>query len=462
MSYGRTAAPSKTPMVAASLYRTADNPNQGVWEHRGKVAAVGHGHSPTARRWDFTAETSLGAWTLLAIRKALDDAGLTADQVDGMVVVPDCSTGSFWADEDPIPEDFLNMFKQTDNWHDGLDQLSAEWIQLNMPELKNLKYVAHAAACTSFAMAGAIQAVGDGLTKTCLVVKGWSNFAGRYYAGGLNAQDTVTGPGKYGVMGFAYAGPMSFITAQTFQRYLHKYGKTHDMMAPFVVNSKKNGLLFPEGYWAQHRPEELSVEDYLEARWVSKPANLFDNDIPIHTSAAYVLTTAEHARDLKQKPVYVLGHASAGIQGGATHRGVPPRSAVWTLEEEEHNAHDTGRRLLESAGIRNTDVSFENMYDGFSLFHVYHIEGLGFAGIKRGEGLDLFQTDISIHGPNPVSPSGGNIGGGRTRYWNHTDSIQQIRGTAGARQIRIPANVGVSGGPLPMASSFIAWSGTPD
>src|SRR5690606_32758230 len=130
-----------------------------------------------------------------------------------------------------------------DNWHDGLDQLSAEWIQLNMPELKNLKYVAHAAACTSFAMTGAIQAVGDGLCNTCLVVKGWSNFAGRYYAGGLNAQDTVTGPGKYGVMGFAYAGPMSFITSQTFQRYLHKYGKTHDMMAPFVVNSKHNGLL---------------------------------------------------------------------------------------------------------------------------------------------------------------------------------------------------------------------------
>ena len=45
------------------------------------------------------------------------------------------------------------------------------------------------------------------------------------------------------------AGPPVYGTAQQFQRYLYKYGKTHDMMAPFVVNSRANGLKFPEGYW---------------------------------------------------------------------------------------------------------------------------------------------------------------------------------------------------------------------
>ncbi len=234
------------------------------------------------------------------------------------------------------------------------------------------------------------------------------------------------------------------------------------MMAPFVVNSKRNGLLFPEGYWAQHRPEPLSVEDYLEARWIAKPANLFDNDIPIHTAAAYVITTSERAMDMKQKPVYVLGHAGAGVQGGAHSAPVASRGVVSTLEEEEHWAADTGRRLLESAGIGSADVTFENMYDGFSIFHPFHIEGIGFAGIKRGEGLDLFQTDISIEGPNPVSPSGGNIGSGRTRFWNHTDTIQQIQGRAGKRQIRIPAQIGVSGGFMPLWSNFVVWSATPD
>lgn len=458
--YGPGAAKGPIPLVPASFFRTYDNPNQGVWEHRGKVAAVGLGHSPTARRWDGDPETSVGAWTLLAIKKAMDDAGVTPDQVDGMVVVTDCSTGSFWPSDEAVPADFLARFKQTDDVNDGLDRLSANWIMLNMPELKNLRFVAHAQICTSMAMAGAIQAVGDGLTNTCLVVKGWSNFAGRYYAGGANAEPTIAGPGKYGS---AYAGPASFGTAVNFQRYLHKYGKTHDMMANFVVNSKRNGLLFPEGYWAQHRPEPLSREDYLEARWVAKPANLFDNDIPIHTAAAYVLTTGERARDLRQKPVYVLGHAGSGTQGGPSSAPRRSRGLAVTLEEEQEWAADTGRRLLESAGVTARDISFENMYDGFSLFHVFHIEGLGFAGLKEGEALDLFEHgDISIEGPNPISPSGGNIGGGRTRYWNHTDSIQQIRGTAGKRQIRIPANTGISGGFMPVWSNFVVWSATPD
>ncbi len=72
------------------------------------------------------------------------------------------------------------------------------------------------------------------------------------------------------------------------------------------------------------------------------------------------------------------------------------------------------------------------MYDGFTLFHVFHLEGLGFAGVKRGEALDLFEhEDISNEGPNPISPSGGNCGSGRTRFWMHTDCIQQIQGRAG-------------------------------
>ena len=115
-----------------------------------------------------------------------------------------------------------------------------------------------------------------------------------------------------------------------------------------------------------------------------------------------------------------------------------------------------------SAGITASDLSFENMYDGYSLFHQSHIEGLRFAGIQRGEALDLYQTDISIEGPNPVSPSGGNAGSGRTRTWMSTDCIQQIQGRAGARQIRKPAEIGVSGGPTPTGGNFTVWSATPN
>ena len=226
------------------------------------------------------------------------------------------------------------------------------------------------------------------------------------------------------------------------------------MMAPFMENSRRNGLMFPEGYWYQHRPEELPAEDYLSSRWIAKPANLFDNDIPIMCSAAYLFTTAERAQDMKQKPVYILGHASS--------RGTP-RSITPTLEEVEAETASTGRKIYESAGITADDLSFENMYDGFAQFHQFHIEGLGYRGMGFGDALDFYQTDISIEGPNPISPSGGNIGSGRSRFWMHTDSIQQLQGRAGARQVTgVKLEVAVSGGPMPLGGNFTVWSATPD
>src|SRR5439155_18281590 len=119
-----------------------------------------------------------------------------------------------------------------------------EWIVKNMPELSNVKFMALGAYDTSYVMNGAVQAVGDGKTNVCIVLKGWHNFAGRYYAGGRNALPTVSGPNKYAAQ--SWAGPTSYSTAQEFERYCRKYGKTHEMMAPFVINSRHNGLLFPE------------------------------------------------------------------------------------------------------------------------------------------------------------------------------------------------------------------------
>lgn len=438
-----------TQNAPLSMHRAVEG--LGVWEHRGKVTAVGIGHSPTARRWDGQAETAIGALAIDALRKAIEDAGVSPDQVDGLVLDPGTTTGAHWEEGDPIPMDVVNAFNPTDDPLDGIAQLSAEWLLKNMPELTNVNFTMYGRGCMSNAIVTAAQAVGDGLTNTCLVLKGWHNLAGRYYQGGANALSDRPGTAA---MSTLWGTPASYGTALQFAAYCRKYGKNHDMMAPFVVNSKRNGLLFPEGFFAQHRPEPLTVEDYIAARWIAKPANLYDNDIPIMATAAYLFTTAERAKDMKQKPVYILNHASSHT---AAHSLTP------TLEEVEADTARTGRMLYEGAGITANDLSFENMYDGFTLFHQFHMEGLGFRGVKFGEALDFYQTDISIEGPNPVSPSGGNAGSGRTRFWMHTDCIQQIQGRAGARQITgVKAEIGVSGGPMPMGGNFTVWGATPD
>ena len=438
-----------TENAPESMYRNDDG--MGLWEHRGKVAAVGVGHSPTFRRWDGKAETSVGALTILALRRAIEDAGVAPDQIDGLVVVPVTTTGAFWEEGKPVPMDVVNAFTPTSDPLDGIAKLSAEWLLANMPELTNVRFTMYGPTCMSNALNVVAQAVGDGLTHTCLVVKSWHNFEGRYYQGGANAGETLPGSAA---MTRLWGTPACYGTALQFAEYCRKYGKSHEMMAAFMENSRRNGLMFPEGYWAQHRPEELTAEDYLAARWIAKPASLFDNDIPIMMSGAYLFTTAERAQDMRQKPVYILNHASSNTR---------PRSLTPTLDEVEEDTARTARKLYEGAGITAADLSFENMYDGFSLFHQFHLEGLGYRGIKFGEALDFYQTDISIEGPNPVSPSGGNIGSGRSRVWLHTDCIQQLQGRAGDRQVTgVKPEVAVSGGPMPLSGNFMVWSASPD
>ena len=427
------------------------NAGIGLWEHRAQVAAVGIGHSPTARRWDGQPETSVGGISLLALRRAIEDAGVAPAEIDGLVLDPSTTTGAWWPKDKPVPQAMLAAYQATDDPLDGLAQLSAEWILANMPELANVRFAMHGPGCMTTAICVAAQAIGDGLAHTCLVLKSWHNFAGRYYQGGANAGDAL--PGSVALRAL-WGTPACYGTAVQFSEYCRKYGKTHDMMAPFIENSRRNGLMFPEGYWAQHRPEAITAEDYRAARWIAKPANLFDNDMPIMASAAYLFTTAERARHLRQKPVYILNHASSRTR---------PRSLTPTLEEVEADTARTARKIYEGAGISAEDLSFENMYDGFTLFHPFHIEGLGYRGLKFGEALDFYQTDISIEGPNPVSPSGGNIGSGRSRFWMHTDCMQQLQGRAGTRQVTgVAPEVAVSGGPMPLGGNFVVWSATPD
>ena len=63
-----------------------DTDGLGVWEHRGKVAVAGFGHSPVDRRWDETSmDKTLGAYSMLACELAMEDAGVTPDQIDGVI-----------------------------------------------------------------------------------------------------------------------------------------------------------------------------------------------------------------------------------------------------------------------------------------------------------------------------------------------------------------------------------------
>ena len=296
-----------------------------------------------------------------------------------MVVVPAATTGDQWSPR-PVPEDFANTYQLTDNTNDGLTAMSADWIIKNMPELSNLDFAMHAPGCMSNAIVVAAQAVGDGLTNTCLVLKTWNNLSGRYgHGAGANALDLSPGSAQWTHPWGWGAAALSY--AYNFDQYCRKYGGNHDMMAPFIVNNRRNGLMMPEGFWYQHRPEPLTVEDYLASRWVAKPANLFDCDIPIQIAVAYLFTTPDRAKDMKQPPVYIMNHATTRPK---------VRGSVQTLDQVEASTDSTAKKLYEGSGYSPSDIHLENCYEGYSLFHQYYLEALQWHGVQRGEALQFY------------------------------------------------------------------------
>ena len=430
-----------TKNAPAAMYRSKEG--MGVWEHRGKVAAVGIGMSPTARRWDGNLENSLGAWGMIAVQNCLDDAGVSIDDIDGVVTCP-VGMGGPWG---PRP-----YFAPPYDTEDGLSGMSADWLVQNMG-MKNVRFTSHGPGCIANAMCVGAQAVGDGLANNLLVVRASGNLEGRYghEVNNPNAGDTIGGAGQwdrpYGFSG----GPEQ--VAYVFDQYCRKYGSNHDRMAPFVVNQRRNGLMMPEGYYAQHRPDVFTLEDYLTGRWIWKPMSINDCDLPIQTAAAFLFTTAERAKDMKQPPAYVLNHAS--------HRA-RPRSSSATLEEYEKSTSMLARQMYEGAGLTPSDLDVFNPYDGFALFTQYYLEAFQWHGVKRGEAHDFYAGDISVEGPHPFMPSGGNNGSGRTRWWHYIDAIQQLQGRAGQRQVKVRAETSVAGGPMPMGGDWMFFGKSPD
>jgi hypothetical protein len=125
-------------MSASAGYQwRRDKDGLGVWEHRGKVAVAGVGHSPVDRRWDeVSMDKTLGAYSILACRKAMDEAGVTPDQIEGVICCDSHIAGgsggsaSQWA---PRPY-FAPPYDS--EW--GLTLVNAQWLieQMRLPNIK--------------------------------------------------------------------------------------------------------------------------------------------------------------------------------------------------------------------------------------------------------------------------------------------------------------------------------------
>ena len=390
-----------------------------------RAAIVGVGHSKVYRHDD----VSLGLLAIDACRQAIEDARLTPRDIDGVCVCPGQpfdGLGTIVDGRNHVsPGYMVNALGLEVSWQDAVGGSTAGVIQY------------------------AVNAVSSGTCSAVLAFRPLHSPKGRYgETNPTSAEGLGQFLGPYGV----YA-PAMF--AHLWERYMHKYGTTREQMAPFIVNNRKNALMWEHGYWYQHRPESLTAEDYLAARMISSPLSLFDCDIPVQGCGAFVITSADRARDLPHKPAYVRGIASSGFAGNGIGSFVHP------LEPTMEAGFLIAKHLWQSTGVEPADVDVLNVYDGFSVFVPLFLEALGFC--PEGEAFSFMTPEnIGINGELPLNTSSGNLGAGRMHGVPHMmDAVLQIMGRSGPRQVK-DAEISVAAvvGSPTTASGFI-FSGFP-
>jgi hypothetical protein len=155
---------------------------------------------------------------------------------------------------------------------------------------------------------------------------------------------------------------------------------------------------------------------------------------------------------MRQPPVYVLNHS----QHNFTQRTTQP-----DLDEIEDWTDRSARRMFEGAGLSPADVDIFNPYDGYATMAQFFLEAFQWHGVKRGDAFAFYAGDIRVEGPHPFSSSGGNLGNGRTRTAMYTDSIEQLRGSAGPRQVKVRAETALAAFTTPSSGGWMMFGKHP-
>ncbi len=340
---------------------------------------------------------------LQAAANALADAGLSAQQIDG--IIP-CQYGP------------------------PAEELAAN---LGCAGLRFTATVHMGGASAVAALQSAALAVAGGAADCVLIPSGWNGYSGRR-AKELVASDASVIPG--GAVARDYYLPYGLSAPPQWysliaRRHMHEFGTTQEQLGAIALAMRKHAALNPK---AVMRERALTIDDYLGAPVVAEPYRLFDCCLETDGAAAVVVTSAERARDLRRKPVYIM----------AVAEGHPYPADDITNRRDVFTIGLTGAapRAFAAAGVAPDGVDFAEVYDCFTFEVLQQLEEAGFCG--RGEGGAFVEGGrIELGGELPVNTHGGLLSEAHVLGMGHvTEAVYQLRGEAGERQVP-DAEIGV-------------------
>ncbi len=385
-----------------------------------KAVISGAGQSAVGRRLmrsdlDLTLEASLAA---------IENAGLKREDVDGLASYPGRMSAppGFSGPGTPTVQDTLRLNL---NWHRAGGEGPAQLAPI----------------------IDAVAAIAAGLARHVLVYrtvteasaqKGSRAGIGMGGGGGVPRME-----GEFGQM-----LPFGAFSATNWvgwhcQRYMHEYGMTREQLAQIALNARRNAALNENAVYR----DPMTLDDYLNARMVSMPLCLFDCDVPADGATAFIISAKECAADLPNKAINFEAMGSAINDRPSWYL----RSDLTTMAGE-----DAARQMWSRTDLKPSDVDIAQLYDGFSWLTVMWLEALGFCG--RGEAGAFIEGGkrIALDGELPLNTAGGQLSAGRLHGFGFLhEAVIQLRGQAGARQVKSPEVAAVAAGGGPLAGALL-------
>ncbi len=382
-----------------------------------KTAITGIGQSRVGRRLN----ADPLALTVDACLAAIEDAGLTCADIDGLSTYPGGMMPAAPGFTGAGCTEVQDALRLRLNWYCG----------------------GHEQPGQLGSVINACMAVATGLATHVLCFRTvWESTA---QGGGRRPGIGTTGGKGFRAFGqmqwtlpFGAASAACWI-AMNAQRHFHEYGTTREQLAQIALNARKNAALNPKAIYR----EPMTMDDYLAVRMISTPLCLYDCDVPVDGSTAFVVSRADAAKDLRRPRVRVEAV-------GCALKGRPSWDQFDDLTTMA--LRDAAQMLWSRTDFRPSDVDLAELYDGFSFITLAWIEALGFC--SKGEGASFIEggARIALNGELPLNTHGGQLSAGRLHGYGFLhEACVQLRGEGGERQVAGNPRLAVAaagGGPL--------------
>jgi acetyl-CoA acetyltransferase len=378
---------------------------------RGEAAIVGIAEFAPERKpsrlW-----MGLEAYSELA-RQALDDAGLSIRDVDGILTGHNLQEAQMF-----IPATLIEYM--------GIESHFSETVDLGGASGAGL--VLRAAA-----------AIEAGLCETCLCIL---TTVGHHQNPNVDATRRVNdwGGGVWGSPQAEFEIPFgavqgSYGYAMIANRYKHEFGLTYEQLAKIAADQRTNALANPK---AVFRNTPITIEDVINSPMIVDPLHLLEIVMPCTGGAAVIVTSREKAAQTKHRPAFVVGGGE-----NTTHRSV-----TYDPDFTHSPIKAAADRAFEMSGVKRSEIDMASLYDCYTITVLLTIEDAGFC--EKGEaGRFVEAHDLTYKGDFPLNTHGGQLSFGQSGIaggMSHvTEAYLQLSGRAGERQLKKCDTVFVNG-----------------